>query len=139
MDNLLFIGILISLAYTEVTGLSPGGIITPAYFALMISDSRKLLVTVVMSFLCLLIVHALSQIMILYGRRRFSMYLLTGILLKLLLNGGFLFSGLSSIGYLIPGLLGKDMEKQGWFSTLLSLGIVTMITLFVHILYREMV
>lgn len=136
MDKMIFLGILISLLYTEITDLSPGGIVTPAYFAIFISDFRRLFLTVIIALFCTLIIRILSEVMILYGRRRLTMYLLSGVLLKLLLSSSPFSLSLSSVGYLVPGLLGKDIEKQGFIETVVSLGIVTFLTLF--ILCREM-
>lgn len=138
MDKMIFLGILISLLYTEITDLSPGGIVTPAYFAIFISDFRRLFLTVIIALFCTLIIRILSEVMILYGRRRLTMYLLSGVLLKLLLSSSPFSLSLSSVGYLVPGLLGKDIEKQGFIETVVSLGIVTFLTLFIYILCREM-
>ena len=62
--------------------------------------------------------------MILYGRRRYFVLLAVGILAKQAL--GMSGSGaIGTIGYLIPGLLGRDMERQGILKTLASATIVT--------------
>lgn len=131
MNELIFIGIIISLLYTEITGISPGGIIVPAYFVLYIHDPVRMASTLVIALLCMGIVRLLSRFMILYGRRRYAVYLLTGIVLKaaagLLFAGGvdFMLSLSLSIGYIIPGLLGREAERQGILPTFASLGIVT--------------
>lgn len=130
MNELIFWGILASLAFTELTGVSPGGIIVPAYFALYFGDPLRMGLTLALSLLCMLIVRLLSRYMILYGRRRFAVYLLLGILLKaafsfLYANGPAGIPNLSlSIGYVIPGLLGREAERQGVVITFVSLGIV---------------
>lgn len=138
MNELLVLGILISLIFGEVTGLSPGGIIVPAYFAMYIYSPLRIFSTLLMAFLSWGIVTLLSNHMILYGRRRFAMYLLVGIFLKtgfslLYYHNIFDFVNLSaSIGYVVPGLLGRDMEKQGPVKTLLSLSIATLIILIIR-------
>ena len=120
MNDLLLIGIFISLIFTELTDLSPGGIIVPAYFAMYAYDWKRLLGTVLLSFACMLIVRLLSKYMILYGRRRYAVYIMTGILLKFI--AGSLGAGAAfSIGNLIPGILGRDMERQKILPTLISL------------------
>ena len=135
MNELLLFGILLSLIYTEFTDLSPGGIIVPAYFAMYSYDWKRLLGTVLISFACVYIVKFLSRYMILYGKRRYAVYIMTGILLKFL--AGFLGAGTSlSIGNLIPGILGRDMERQKPLPTLLSLGIVTLLICLISVFMR---
>lgn len=135
MNDYLLLGIFISLAFTELTDLSPGGIIVPAYFAMYSYDWKRLLGTVVLAFLCMLVLHVLSKFMILYGRRRYAIYILTGVLLKFL--AGMTGTGAAvSIGSLIPGILGRDMERQKIIPTLIGLGIVTLLTRLVFILMR---
>lgn len=131
MNDILLLGIIIGLIFTELTDLSPGGIIVPAYFAMYAYDWRRLLGTVILASFCVLIVRFLSKYMILYGRRRYAVYIMTGVLLKFFV--GSLGAGAAlSIGNLIPGILGRDMERQKALPTLLSLGIVTLL---IRILY----
>lgn len=132
MNEIILLGILLSLIFTEFTDLSPGGIIVPAYFAMYAYDWRRMAVTVVLAFLVMLLIRFLSGFMILYGRRRFAMYMIMGILLKFVFSYSPLTGLGASIGYLVPGLLGKDMERQGSFKTLLALFIVT---LFIRLIY----
>lgn len=135
MNDLLLLGIFLSLAYTELTDLSPGGIIVPAYFAMYFYDPKRLLGTVVLSLICVVIVKLLSRFMILYGRRRFAVYVMTGIFLRMVV--GYAVSDLAvSIGYLIPGILGRDMERQKIHLTLLSLGIVTLLIRLAYMIIR---
>lgn len=135
MNDILLLGIFLSLIFTELTDLSPGGIIVPAYFAMYAYDLKRLFGTVVLALMCILIVHLMSKFMILYGRRRYAVYIMTGVLFKFLLGAaGF---GVSfSIGSLIPGILGRDMEKQGCLRTLVSLGIVTLFIRLIYIIIR---
>ena len=84
MNDILLLGIILGLIFTELTDLSPGGIIVPAYFAMYAYDWRRMLGTILLAFLCVLIVRFLSKYTILYGRRRYAVYLMTGILLKYL-------------------------------------------------------
>ncbi len=135
MNDILLLGIFLSLLFTELTDLSPGGIIVPAYFAMYSYDWKRLLGTVILSLLCMVIVHFMSKYMILYGRRRYAVYVMTGVLLKFLVSS--LGAGAAfSIGSLIPGILGRDMEKQGVPKTLTGLGIVTLLTRLIYIIVR---
>lgn len=140
MNELIFWGVIVSLVFTELVGASPGGIIVPAYFLLYWNDPWRMLLTVLISLLCMGIVRLMSRFMILYGRRRFAVYLLLGMLLKyafgiLYAHGPPELPNLSlSIGYIIPGLLAREAERQGIVPTLLSLGIVVLLLRLLQIL-----
>lgn len=130
MRDMIFWGVLVSLAFSEFSGVSPGGVIVPAYIVLYLHDPWRIALTLGLSLVCVGILRLMSGFMILYGRRRLAMYLLVGILLKFLLGevyigGVFALPNLSmSIGYVIPGLLGRDIERQGVVQTFSALGIV---------------
>lgn len=130
MNEMIFWGILASLLFAELTGISPGGIIVPAYFLLYFHDPARMALTLGLSLACMGVVRLLSRYMILYGRRRFAMFLLVGIVLRgalalLYTHGPAGLPNLSlSIGYLIPGLLGREAEKQGVVVTFVALGVV---------------
>ena len=130
MNDMIFWGILASLAYAELTDISPGGIIVPAYFVLYINDPLRMGLTVGLSLLCMGGVRLLSRYTILYGRRRFAVYLLMGMVLKAAFAFLYAQSPLDmpnlslSIGYVIPGLLGREAERQGVGITFVSLGVV---------------
>ena len=72
------------------------------------------------------VVRLCSRWMILYGRRRYFLFLAVGMLVKMALG----MSGtgaIGTIGYLVPGLLGRDMERQGIVKTLSAATIVTLL------------
>lgn len=135
MNETLLIGIIFALIFTEFTDLSPGGVIVPAYFALYLTSPVRILTTVATALVTMLIVSFLSRYMILYGRRRYAVFLISGVLLKVLMSA--LIGGTAlSIGSLIPGILGREMERQHILPTLLSLAVVTLATYFVILLLR---
>ena len=133
MNELAVLALLISLLFTELTNLLPGGIIVPFYFALYLDDPVKIVATVVSALIAMVVVKFLSRFMILYGRRKFALYLIIGVLEKILFTylyfgNSYLFYNLSmTIGYLVPGILARDMEKQGVIKTLGALSIVVLI------------
>lgn len=135
MNDLLLLGVFLSLIFAELTDLSAGGIIVPAYFAMYLYDPKRLAGTIIISLLCVVVIKFLSNYMILYGRRRFALYIMTGIFLRLLLGAAMSDMSLS-IGYLIPGILGRDIERQGAIPTLTALGIVTLLIRLVYIIVR---
>ena len=140
MNELAVLALLISLLFTEFTNLLPGGIIVPFYFALYLDDPVKIAATVLSALIALGAVRLLSRYTILYGRRKFALYLIIGILEKILFTylyfgNSYMFYNLSmTIGYLVPGILGREMEKQGILKTLGSLTTVVLIIKLVQIL-----
>lgn len=132
MSELALLSLTLSLIFTEVTGLLPGGIVVPYYFALYLDDPVKVTATVVSALVAVGAVKLLSGVTILYGRRRFAMYLIIGVLEKILFTyfyfgDSYMFFNLSmTIGYLVPGILGRQMERQGIGRTLGALAAVTL-------------
>lgn len=121
----LFIGIIISLAISEVTGFSAGGIVVAGYLALFYQYPLWIITTIVVALLVQRLIIFLGKYAILYGRRLFAVCLLFGIICSQLLNymssGGRLIDGsFVVIGYLVPGLLARDFLRQGIITTLLT-------------------
>ncbi|MGM9589190.1 MAG: poly-gamma-glutamate biosynthesis protein PgsC [Faecousia sp.] len=133
MNELAVLALLVSLIFTEFTNLLPGGIIVPFYFVLYLDDPVKIIATVASSLIAVGVMKVLSRYTILYGRRKFAMYLIIGILEKIIFTyvyfgNSYMFYNLSmTIGYLVPGILGREMEKQGIVKTLGSLTIVVLV------------
>ena len=133
MNELAILSLLISLIFADVVGLMPGGIIVPFYFVLFIEEPVKIAATVVTALAAMVVVRILSNYTILYGRRKFGLYLVAGLCFKVLFSfawfgNTYMFYNLSmTIGHLVPGILGSTMEKQGIGKTLLSLGVVVLI------------
>jgi len=131
----LFIGLLLAVFYVEIMDIYPGGIIVPAYVALYLDQPLRILATVTIALLSLLTYKFLSRFLILFGRRRFVMLLLLGALWGQLwfLIVPHVFSGemeLRMIGWVIPGLLANNLEKQRFFATLASLFTVSVLVYF---------
>jgi len=131
----LFIGLLVAVLYVEIFDLYPGGIIVPAYIALYLDQPLRVLVTVVIALLCILIYRFLSKFMILFGKRRFVMFIFLGAVLAqlwaVLFPQLFMDSlGLRAIGWIIPGLLANNFERQKFIPTLASLFAVSIFTYF---------
>ena len=132
MNELAILSLLISLIFADVVGLMPGGIIVPFYFVLFIEEPVKIAATVVTALAAMLVVRILSNYTILYGRRKFALYLVAGLCFKVLFTyawfgNTYMFNNMSmTIGHLVPRILGSTMEKQGIGKTLLSLGVVVL-------------
>jgi poly-gamma-glutamate biosynthesis protein PgsC/CapC len=131
----LLIGILMAVLYVEVFDIYPGGIIVPAYIALYLDQPLRVLATILIALLSLLTYRILSRFLILFGRRRFVTMILVGVLwaqLWFLLIPHLFTSSieLRAIGWLIPGLLANNLEKQKFFLTLASLLTVSILAFF---------
>lgn len=132
ITELFLIGLVVGFLFYEFVGISPGGVIAPAYFALFIFQPGKMAITVLLSFIIFYILKMLSTRLIIYGRRRLLMALLLSIFLKMIIDIyiqpiNMLKLDLQSIGYIIPGLIANEMTRQKVVPTILSLGIVTII------------
>jgi poly-gamma-glutamate biosynthesis protein PgsC/CapC len=131
----LLLGLIVAVLYVEIMDIYPGGIIVPAYIALFLDQPLRVLVTLLIACLSLLTYRGLSRFLILFGKRRFVMFILLGALwaqLWYILLPHF-FSDpleLKAIGWLIPGLLANNLEKQKPIPTLVSLFVVATITYF---------
>lgn len=131
----LFIGLVVAVIFTEVTDVYPGGIIVPAYIALFLHQPLRVLVTVLVAFLSLYLYKMIGRYLILFGKRRFVLLVLLGGILTqlwLLLFPRFFPAALEfrAIGWIIPGLLANNLEKQKKIPTLASLFTVAVITYF---------
>jgi poly-gamma-glutamate biosynthesis protein PgsC/CapC len=124
-------GIMLGLLFTELTGLSPGGIIVPGYLALFLRQPLEIALTAAASAGVMCIVKFVSRFFFLFGRRRYVLCLLLGMLCKLgieRVSQGFApdsESALRLIGWLIPGIIANDMYKQGIPRTALAATTVT--------------
>lgn len=131
----LFVGLVLALIYVEVTGISPGGLIVPGYFALYLDQPLRPVATILLAFLLIALYRLTSSYFILFGRRRFVFMLLLGAILTELwfLALPHLFSepiGLRIIGWVVPGILASNLERQKWLPTLASLILVSVLTFF---------
>ena len=123
--EIVLAGVAVSLIFSELTGLSPGGLIVPGYIALSLQTPHRVVYTVVVAMVARGIARLLSNWMILYGRRRFTMLILLSFTVDLVVNAsGLLPYDPGMIGVLVPGILAQDMEKQGALKSLLSMSVV---------------
>jgi poly-gamma-glutamate biosynthesis protein PgsC/CapC len=131
----LFIGLVASLLFVEIMGIYPGGIIVPGYMALYLDQPLRVAATLACALLSLLTYKVLSRFFILFGRRRFVVIILLGGFwaeLWFLLFPQFfpVPMELRVIGWVVPGLLANNLERQKFIPTLASLITVSVITYF---------
>jgi len=122
------LGILVSVILHAFTGLSAGGFVSSGYVALVLDQPVTLMTVTAISVLIWLLVLGLSRWLFLYGPRRFALC----ILLSLVLSTGLeLFRPLllpmglewRSIGYIVPGLIANQIDRQGLWQTAVMLAI----------------
>ena len=126
------LSVIISFLTTELTGLLTGGMISAGYLAYWFGEPMRIVSTLLMSILIALIMRVSRHFLILYGRRRFMLSILLSIFgVYLVEKSYFLVAEFSFdmriIGYIIPGLIASDMEKQGILRTTLALSAVTIV------------
>lgn len=127
------LGLVVSLFFSEMLGLAAGGMVVPGYVALYLDRPVIILITVVVSYLTYFIVHSLSAVMIIYGRRRTVLMILVGYSMGYLIRSfGYLELPMGSveltiIGYIIPGLIAIWIDRQGLIESLCALAIASVI------------
>ena len=125
-SEIVIVGILIAILYSEISGYSTGGMVAPVYLALNLKDPWR----IAFSLLVVLLVWAcdklIGKFLILYGRRLFAVNVVLSFLFSFLIGAIGIFPfGIRVIGYLVPALIVRDLERQGALKTGLSIGIVT--------------
>lgn len=123
--EIVLAGVAISLIFSELTGLSPAGLVVPGYIALCLQTPRRVVYTLFIALLAWAAAKALSRWMILYGRRRFAVLILLSFLFnEIIVGAGLLTYDPGMIGVLVPGIIANEVEKQGVVKSLLSLSVV---------------
>jgi poly-gamma-glutamate biosynthesis protein PgsC/CapC len=130
----MMISVLLSLLFTEITGVMPAGLVVPGYIALSSGNYVALLTLLLISLATyILVVFVIGKVTILYGKRKFTAMIAVGILLKMALM--FLlpdmFSDiveLSAVGIVVLGLIANTIQRQGLIPTISSTAILTLVT-----------
>ncbi|MCZ4095305.1 capsule biosynthesis protein capC [Streptomyces sp. SID13666] len=126
------LGLLFSLVCYLTTNLSPGGMITPGWLALtLIEDLQRAAMVVGITLLTYLCTRLLQRNVILYGKRLFAAVVLTGVVLQagvyLVMQTQFpLMYANQTLGFIVPGLIAYQLERQPKGATLLSVSTVTL-------------
>ena len=126
-------GLVVSLIFSEIFGIAAGGMVVPGYFALYLDQPLVIMMTLVIAYLSFALVKTFSSFMIIYGRRRTVLMIITGFML-----GSFLRQftevyvadthlELNVIGYIIPGLIAIWIDRQGLIETVSVLTIASVI------------
>ncbi len=127
------VGLGVSLLFTEFFGLAAGGMVVPGYIALYLHRPEAVVVTLAAGVATFAIVQAMSSVVVVYGRRRTALMILVGYLVGIAvtwLTSGAVFGGgadFSVIGFIIPGLIGIWIARQGVVETISSIVTVSIV------------
>lgn len=145
VNEIIILGIIISIIFYEITEISPGGLIVPAYLAFYMDNPKRVIVTILSGIITYFIVKVISDRTILYGRRKFTVYVLVGFLMRevlkyfnIFLEGYDIFIlGGNIIGVIIPAIMARDIERNGMIKSIFSLLMLsTFIKAVVEIVYE---
>ncbi|MFN8194680.1 MAG: poly-gamma-glutamate biosynthesis protein PgsC/CapC [Nocardioidaceae bacterium] len=126
----LVMGVIVSMLFYERLHLTTGGAIVPAYLALGLQAPLTVAVTVTLGFVTHTVVEkVITKRKILYGRRKFEVEVLVGLaLVAFVFLVRLLFTDLtdwdvavSTIGFLVPGIIAHDMTRQGPDRTVMAI------------------
>jgi poly-gamma-glutamate biosynthesis protein PgsC/CapC len=130
------LGLTLSLICSEVFGWASAGLVAPGYLALYLDQPERVAATLAVAAATWAVVRfGFSRVVVLYGRRRFGITVLTGFLLNAALDHAvFLFppdaAGLRAVGYIVPGLLANTALAQGvWITTGTTLLVAALVRL----------
>lgn len=129
----IILGIAVSLIFTELTGISAGGIVVPAYLALTVNQPLVLISTLAIGLIAYVVVEfGLSRFIMLYGKRKFAAFVFIALILRIILNIAFsgifdALDALTSVGVITAALIASTISKQGLPYTLVGTVVVTAI------------
>jgi poly-gamma-glutamate biosynthesis protein PgsC/CapC len=141
-DETIIFGVLASIIFLELTQISPGGIIVPGYIALLLDNPLRVGVTIALALLTWGAVRLLSEYAILFGRRRFAVFIIVSFLLRFLTGlvtteASLPVTAALVIGYLVPGILAHEMDRQGVVKTLSSMLLVAVALKLAFLAFRQ--
>lgn len=137
----LIIGLAVSLLCSEIFGISPGGIITPAYLAMVCDDLKIVLFIFLIALVTYAIVAFASRFIILYGRRKFVFTMIVAVTLRTILGFVYPFLPYESlilrgIGIVVPALLANQFMKQGIpLTAVSSLAVTGVVVVIMNVLF----
>lgn len=110
-------GMLLGMLYYQRTGWACGGIITPGVIAMYAGDPLKIGVSLLAGLVTWLLLEGLVRLTGAYGRQRIAAAMLIALTLRYPLVA-VLGEASLWLGWVVPGLIGADMQRQGVFNTL---------------------
>ena len=123
----LAFGMLLGMFYYHKTGWACGGIITPGVIAMYIGDPYKVGVSIAAGLLTWIILDRLVRFFGLYGRQRLAAAMLIALALRYPLVSVLGEASLWLV-WVVPGLIGADIQRQGVLTTLTAVVAVSVVT-----------
>ena len=110
-------GMLLGMLFYRKTGFSSGGIITPGVLAMYAFDPLKISVSLAAGVVTWGLLELLVRFTGVYGRQRLAAAMLIALAIRYPVVS---FGGEISLwlGWVVPGLVGADMQRQGALTTL---------------------
>jgi poly-gamma-glutamate biosynthesis protein PgsC/CapC len=130
-------GLAAALGLAEAFSIAPGGYIVPGYIALNLDRPGRVIATVLVAMATLLVMTVVGRFVLLYGMRRFVLFLLVGFLLGIAYSSFVTHrygDPMEAIGFVVPGLIAQWMDRQGVPSTLGSMALVGVVARLVVLL-----
>ena len=126
LETAITLSIVFGFIISEALGILSGGLVSAGYLAFFIDQPLRIAATLGLSIFIALLVNAISQWLIIFGRRRFVLTILLSLVAAWLFERfsyrmNLIPQDMRIIGYLIPGLIANDMVRQGVIKTLLAL------------------
>lgn len=121
------LGIALGMIYFHRTGFSPGGIISPGILALHMYSFHVFAWTAAFSIFIFILLEIAVRTFGVYGRQRTALSLLIAALIGLMPTG-FLPLEPVWLGWVIPGLVASDIQRQGFVPTISGLVAISGIT-----------
>jgi len=123
----LALGMLLGMLYYHRTGWACGGIITPGIVAIYIANPDKLAVSLAAGIVTWFVLEWLVRQFGLYGRQRLASAMLIALALRYPLVS-VLGDASLWLGWVVPGLMGADMQRQGAVPTMTAVVAVSVAT-----------
>lgn len=134
-NQIIVLGVIISMIFTEFTGLS-AGLIVPGYLVLAFHSPGRIAATLILASVSVLLCRLASYRLILFGRRRFAFMILMTFILNCMISACNLLP-FSVIGILMPGILAREIDRQGFFDAFLAIAATTLLTALVLLLIGQ--
>ena len=116
-NQIILLGVVVSMIFTEITGLS-AGLIVPGYLVLALHSPGRIVTTLIMAsvsgLLCRLLTFVLNCVLSAWRLLPFSV-----------------------IGILMPGILAREIDRQGFFDAFLAIATTTLFTALILLLIGQ--
>lgn len=124
----LALGVALSMIWERRTGCASGGLVAPGVLALSLYSPSRVAIGIAIAIAVWGLLVLLSRRFCLYGRTRAGVAMLAALALRAAVGG--LSPDPFWFGWVVPGLIAADMQRQGAFRTLASLAVCSLATLF---------